>query len=411
MNTELYDVLGVSTTATTDEIKKAYKKMALKCHPDKCKDNSAPEKFQQLNQANEILSDPEKREIYDKFGLDAVNNSADSVDPFSHMGPFGSFFRHAGGHNTQRVPTEQINRSVTLTEIFSQNKINVKFPRKTKCDLCMATGFKDKQIHPCTKCKGTGMITQVMRHGPAIFRQQTICDMCHGTKRDTTPSHSDRCKSCSGSGTIESENTVEIDLPKNILKENIVHVKGAGSWTNGTYADLAVILNLDISESTNFSLDQDKILTYTIHINFSETICGFIKMIEHPSGKKICIESAVGNVINPNTIYILEKLGLSTKYDIGPLHLKFMIHYPETIIIPDSKKLAFTYKNLEKILGGKFEPDYDISPNKAVQTYNLSLLEKINKSHEDSRHGSHFDHNDDFSNEDPHMQHPQCTQQ
>lgn len=245
---------------------------------------------------------------------------------------------------------------------------------------------------------------QTIKHGHTTFQTQVGCDGCRGTKRDSTSSNIPRCKICSGSGKVESTNTLEIDLPRDILKENIVHIKGAGSWNNNSYSDLTIILNLDIEGSKNFSLENN-ILTYTMHINFSEGICGFNKIIEHPSGTNLCIKSDLGNIINPNQAYVLEKLGLKSKYDIDPLYLKFIIHYPETIVIPDSKKLAFTYKNLEKILGGKLEPDYEgLDP---IQIYNLNSLEKINRP--DLDHESHPEYED----EPPsfHTVQPECVQQ
>lgn len=419
MNKELYDILGVNSNATAEEIKKAYKKMALIWHPDKCKDDSAAEKFQQLHRANEILSDPEKREIYDKFGLNVASEKFTMYGESNEYGigsrAFASFFKK--GDVDKRTVTEQLLRSVSLVELFSQNKIDVKFSRKIRCSLCDSTGFKDKRSHLCARCNGTGKITHTVLKDNHIYQGHLTCMVCNGNKKDT---NAHICKICLGVGIIESENIVKIDVPRNILKENIVSVSGEGSWSNGLYANLSIVLNLDLSESKNFSLSSDNILTYTMHINFSESICGFTRIIEHPSEKKICIVSDLGHIINPDIVYILDKLGIHSKYDaptkITPLHLIFLIHYPENIVIPDSKKIAFTYKNLGKILGGKFEPDSIIYD--ADLTCNLHSLEKYNKLHHDSHKKPYIPYNNPYfgptSNRqtfDQQNTQPTCSQQ
>jgi DnaJ-class molecular chaperone len=407
---ELYNVLGVQPNATTDEIKKAYKKIALKCHPDKCQDQSASEQFQIVNQAYEILSNEEKRSIYDKFGMEGFNESGfngSGFDPFAGMGPFAQFFRQTTGHSySPRI--EKIFKKITLVEYFTLDKIMVPIPHKTNCPKCVATGFEDKQPHICTRCKGTGYIMQTMRSGPAIFQHQTICDVCRGSKRDM--SGVSKCKKCVGSGIIDEEHLVEIDLPRDILKDNVVHFNGNGYRINNSFVDFAIIFNLEIPVEDRFYLSPSKILTYDMHINFSESICGFTKMINHPSRKKIYIQSDPGNVINPNIIFVLDKLGLRTKYDISPLHLEFVIHYPEKIIIPNSKKLAFTYNNLGKILGDKLEEDCLVGAD--ATHFNLCQLEKINTSKYESEKNPHFDQHHYESEDDvDHGMPPGCAQQ
>lgn len=420
MNKELYDILGVNSDATAEEIKKAYKKMALIWHPDKCKDDSAAEKFQQLHRANEILSDPEKREIYDKFGLNVANEQSTMYGESNGCGigsrTFPSFFRKAGNVE-KRTVTEQLLRSVTLVELFSQNKIDVKFPRKIRCNPCDATGFKDRRSHLCARCNGTGKITHTVLKDNHIYQGNLTCMVCNGNKKDM---NAPICKICVGTGIIESENIVKIDVPRNILKENVVSVSGEGSWSDGLYANLSIVLNLDLSESKNFSLSDDNILTYTMDINFSESVCGFTRIIDHPSGKKICIVSNLGYIINPDMVYVLDKLGIHSKYDAStkrtPLHLIFSIHYPENIVIPDSKKIAFTYKNLGKILGGKFEPDSIM--HDADLTYNLHSLEKYNKLHHESYKNPYTPYNNQYFGQtsnrptcDQSNTQPTCSQQ
>lgn len=455
INTELYEILGVSANASTEEISRAYKKLALKYHPDKCKDPVSTEQFHKINHANEILSDPKKREMYDKYGtanpdfddmggfdffskffrpgchspffdpgFNGPNGPHESHGPHGHRGPCGSHGSHGphefhgpheshrshgpheyhGSHGPHRHKlTEEFVREITLEELFSsQDKITVSYPRKIKCDTCGATGFKDKQVHLCARCKGSGNVMRHIKQGYTSVYTQTQCDACFGKGKDTGATATTfGCKNCGGAGTIEITHTTDIEISPDFLKNNCVMLENLGSWhdetkpratqtarrerngvgfgvTEGTYADMIIILKLNVKLTPNFDLTADKKLIYTMHINFPETLCGFVRLINHPSGKKICIKSEPGTIINPLNIYILENLGFIKKNMIRtPLYLTFVIHYPEKVEIPNNKKLAFTYRNLEKILGGKLELDHTIKNDLDMEIYSLHELKKI----------------------------------
>ncbi|MEM0354198.1 MAG: J domain-containing protein [Thermoplasmata archaeon] len=382
-NTNLYDILGLEKHATQEEIKKAYRKLAVKYHPDKNKDPGAEEMFKKISHAYEILSDPQKRRMYDNFGEEGLNDlEGHDFDPFT-------IFANQRRNQKQAY---KFKIKITLEQYFTKKSVKIHVPRNVHCNACDATGFIDKRTHACKHCNGTGMSVTVIRQGPIIQQFSRPCHVCGGRKYDTEDKHL-HCQSCFGSGVTKVNEELEVQIPIDILKHPLTIVEGKGPWINGKYIDLAVMFELEMSN--NFSLTSNGKLMYTMHLNLPETLCGFRRTFEHPSGKKILIVSDVGYVINPNNIYLLNHLGLNE----DDMYLSFIIHYPETISIPAKKKLSF--ESLEEVLGPRLEPNSNELEIKDV--YSLKDLRKI---HIDPKRSRHFD-----SDEESGQNVNECTHQ
>lgn len=403
MNTELYEVLGLKPTASEDDIKKAYRKLAFKYHPDRNKEPGAEEMFKKITYANEILSDAQKRKIYDQFGEEGIRSGMDEndLDPFSFM--HGMYQHH------QRKQAKQEKRNITLKEYFTKNFINITLQRDVKCDSCEATGFIDKQPHICKKCNGSGMTVQIIRQGPMIQQIQQPCPYCKGRKYD--PDAPNKCKKCNGNCTIKMDEDIEVPVPKDIIHNPISIILGKGPWLQNKYIDLAVVFKLKLPKYYGITSDQK--LIYTMHINYTETICGFRRMIEHPSGKKILIVSEKGYIINPDNIYSLTTLGFLD--DI--MYLSFIVHYPESITLPKKKNLSFEV--LEQVFGEKRVKDIDDDGFEPENIFKLSSLPKMNNNAraKNENNDSESEDSDDVSHDMPHgMPHGmpegvQCAQQ
>lgn len=405
MNTELYNILGVKPTATVEEIKKAYKKLAFKYHPDRNKDPGAEEMFKKISHAHEILTDPEKRQIYDQYGEEGIREGMDEDMggfPFSAGFPFANIFRQDA-----RKQAKQIQHIITLEEYFTMNYVSVNVERDIRCDACDSTGFSDKQFHPCRKCNGSGVTIIQMRNGPIIQQIQQPCPQCKGYKRDHDAPN--KCLKCNATGTVRIKEELDVVVPKDILRNPNTIIPEKGPWFHNRYIDLVVFFKLKLPK--NFGFTSDNKLIYTMHINYTETICGFKRVINHPSGKKILIVSNKGYIINPDYIYSLIGLGLSN--DV--LYLSFVVHYPEKITLPKKKTLALTFENLEQILGErryKDATDDDIEPE---NIYTLHTLPKINNNRraKDDEPSDNDDDGDESDNDMPHGMHEgvQCAQQ
>lgn len=361
-NTKLYKTLEIEKNASQTTIKKAYRRLAAKYHPDRNKEPDAEEKFKEITNAYEILSDPNKRVKYDQFGEEGMN------DPFAGGGfdPFGMFNM---GRQQQKV-TQHIHK-LTLEEYFTKNSVNINVARKTNCNECDATGFTDKTYHKCKVCNGSGISVRIISHGHFIQQSQSVCPSCNGQKFDVTEING-RCPSCNGKGTIETIETIEANIPSNILGNPMTLLPEKGEFVGGRQLDLAVVFKLKMPK--NFGYTSDRKLIYTMSINYIETMCGFKRVIEHPSGKKILIVSDKGNVINPDIIYTLDNLGFSN--DV--MYLTFTINYIDKIDIPRKTKELLNFENLEEYMGERFCPNYtenDIDPE---NVFNLSTIDKIN---------------------------------
>ena len=258
-----YEVLNVSKDASATEIKKAYRKLALKYHPDKNPgDKEAEEKFKIINEAYAILSDDEKRRIYDMYGKEGLKGNAqgfrsssmdDIMDIFNSM--FGDAFGFSSNSYQKRssapYPLDlelEINLSFNEAIFGTEKEIEVHY--KEPCTECKGTGAKDGKLSICNYCGGQGQI--VMRQGFMTFAQE--CPKCHGEGKIVT----NKCSTCKGVGGITKTETVKVNIPAGIDVGHRLRVPAKGNKNiNGNRGDLYI--HFDIEEDENFVRDGDDI--------------------------------------------------------------------------------------------------------------------------------------------------------
>lgn len=264
--TDLYNVLGVEKTATADEIKSAYRKLAKKYHPDMYTTASddekkkAEEKFKEISHAYEVLSDAEKRKVYDTYGSEDPQSAftggtggfwggsgmdgmdIDLGDIFSSFfggggSPFGS---SRGKKSTRAVQGEDIRLNLTLTfeeAAFGCEK-EIKYKRTENCPDCKGTGAKGGVTKTCTKCNGTGVVNSVKRTPLGQFSTQTVCPDCGGTGRIIV----EKCPKCNGKGRISSEKTLKVVVPAGIDDgQRMTYYNEGEAGYNGGPAGSAVV--------------------------------------------------------------------------------------------------------------------------------------------------------------------------
>jgi molecular chaperone DnaJ len=255
---DYYEVLGVQRTATEDEIKKAYRQLALKFHPDRNPGNKeAEEKFKEATEAYEVLRDQEKRSIYDRYGREGMRVGASQqgfggfahfdlsdamrifMESFGDVGGFGDLFGSSRRSSTRtrahRTGADiDISIRLTLEEIATGVEKKIKLKRWTVCDTCHGTGGKPgSATRTCPKCGGSGEVRRVTRQFFGQFVSVSPCDNCHGEGEILESV----CDVCHGEGRVKKTETIAVKIPKGIASGNYIPVRGrghAGSRGGGT---------------------------------------------------------------------------------------------------------------------------------------------------------------------------------
>ena len=261
---DYYEVLGLNKGASDDDIKKAYRQQAKKYHPDLHPgDKAAEEKFKEVNEAYEVLSDKEKKARYDQFGHAGVdpnygagaggyggnpfNGGIDIDDIFSSF--FGGFGGNRGRSANRPQRGSDVNAAVTITfeEAAKGCKKSVTYNSVSSCDECHGTGAAaGSQPKTCSACGGSGRVTINQTTPFGVMQTQRSCDACHGTGKIID----NPCRKCSGSGRQRKSRTVDISIPAGIKDQQILNVGGHGNagYNGGPAGDLHVYVNVKAHE-------------------------------------------------------------------------------------------------------------------------------------------------------------------
>ena len=245
--TDYYDVLGVSRGADQEAIKKAFRALALKNHPDRNPgDSDAEARFKEAAEAYEVLSDPDKRRMYDQYGFEGLNSSGhqgfrDFSDIFSAFGDiFGDFFGGGGGGRPGPRHGRDLGLELTIdyVEAYTGCDSVVKIPRVERCEACAGTGSRSKTRSVCQKCGGQGQIIQ----GMGFIRMAVTCPQCHGTGEHAA----DPCPECRGQGQVKRQKELSIHVPAGVTTGSRLRLRGEGEagQMGGSPGDLFVEISV-----------------------------------------------------------------------------------------------------------------------------------------------------------------------
>ncbi|KAH0500739.1 DnaJ-like protein subfamily A member 4 [Microtus ochrogaster] len=286
--TEYYDILGVKPSASPEEIKKAYRKLALKYHPDKNPDEG--EKFKLISQAYEVLSDPKKRDIYDQGGEQAIKEGGSGSPSFSSpMDIFDMFFGGGGRMTRERRGKNVVHQlSVTLEDLYNGITKKLALQKNIICEKCEGIGGKKGSVEKCPLCKGRGMQIHIQQIGPGMVQQiQTVCIECKGQGERINPK--DRCENCSGARVIREKKIIEVHVEKGMKDGQKILFHGEGDQEPELEPG-DVIIVLDQKDHSVFQR-RGHDLIMKMKIQLSEALCGFKKTIKTLDDRVLAITS------------------------------------------------------------------------------------------------------------------------
>ena len=358
MSKDYYDILGVDKNSTKEEIKKAYKKLAKKYHPDVNKDKDSEHKFKEINEAAAVLGDDQKRSQYDQFGdADAFKKASGGFGgfDFGNMGDFASFdfgdifdrFFSGGGFSRSRGPTRgsdiRADVEISLEEAAKGTSKKMNIPRIEKCEKCHGSGAEsDSDIKTCEECNGSGTSRRTQRTPFGIFSTTSTCPTCKG-KGQTIEKE---CKHCDGTGLVRKTRNIEVKIPAGAETGTNLRVAGEGEAgeAGAPNGDLYVIIH--VKEHPIFERDGNDIY-YKETISFIKAALGGEIDVPTLDGKaKLKIPAGT----QPGTIFKMQGKGIAYLhgYGEGDELVEVTVKIPEKL----SKKQKDILKSFEKAKKG-----------------------------------------------------------
>lgn len=344
---DYYEVLGVSKNASADEIKKAYKKLAIKYHPDRNPgDKEAEEKFKEAAEAYDVLHDEQKRQQYDQFGFNgpagggfggfnAGGMNMDDIfsmfgDIFGGRGGFGGF----GGGGSRR-PQKQRGSDLRLKVRLSLSEVSTGVNKKFKvrkdvaCSACHGSGAETGSgSETCPTCHGSGVITHTTQSIFGMMQTQGVCPTCNGSGNVIK----NKCKSCHGSGIVKGEEVVEINIPAGVAEGMVVNVPGKGNAApnNGVNGDIQVFIEED--DNDTFVRDGNNLI-YNLLLDFPTAALGGDVEIPTIQGTRLRVKIEPGT--QPGKTLRLRGKGLPAVQGYGrgngDLVVNISVYVPKTL--------------------------------------------------------------------------------
>jgi len=345
---DYYEVLGVSKSSSVDELKKQYRKLALKFHPDRNKSEEAPEHFKEISEAYAVLSDTEKRQLYDQHGHAGVDGRYSSEDIFQGArgdfsdifgrsgGGFDSIFesifgRSGGGFNQQRGSDILYETSVTLEDVLHGKKMEINLQKQIQCDICNGSCCKPgTSKKTCSTCNGQGQVRQTRNMGFASFVTAAPCPACRGQgSMIETP-----CPACNGQGKKKGSKKVTFEIPPGIDSGDYTVPEEGNEIPEGVNGDL--IVRVRVQPHSKFNRD-GKDIFYDQDVSMVDAALGCDIVVPTLEGsEKIKVDSGS----QPNTIIKLKGKGVShiNSRGTGDQYVRIVVNIP--------KKLNKHQKNL-----------------------------------------------------------------
>uniref|UniRef100_A0A668TAE6 Uncharacterized protein n=1 Tax=Oreochromis aureus TaxID=47969 RepID=A0A668TAE6_OREAU len=312
VDTKLYDILGVSPSASENELKKAYRKLAKEYHPDK--NPEAGDKFKEISFAYEVLTNPEKKELYDRYGEQGLREGGGGgpgmEDIFSHIfggGLFGFMGGQGRGRNGGRRRGDDMVHPLN--------------------GWCICNGGKAGAVQKCVACRGRGMRIMIRQLAPGMVQQmQSVCTDCNGE----VINEKDRCRKCEGHKVCKETKVLEVHVDKGMRHGQKITFTGEADQAPGMEPG-DIVLVLQEKEHEDFRRDGSDL--HMVHrIGLVEALCGFQFTVTHLDGRQLLVKYPPGKVIEPGCIRVVKGEGMPqyrNPFEKGDLYIKFDVQFPE----------------------------------------------------------------------------------
>ncbi|EIE42056.1 molecular chaperone DnaJ [Mycoplasmopsis canis UFG1] len=358
---DYYDVLGVEKNATEQEIKTAYRSLAKKYHPDKLKDGTSDKKMQELNEAYEILSNPEKRNIYDNYGHDAANGRAGAgggfnSSDFSGFGGFEDIFENIfGGFGSSRKrnanqpmkgPDVKVSKRISFMQSINGDELKETMDKFDTCLHCGGSGAESNHdIETCSTCNGSGYVSKRMRSLFGLTQQQVACDTCGGTGKKILK----KCTVCKGHKYVKTQRSVKIPIAPGTENGTLLKLQGYGeAGTNGgPSGDLYI--QIVVEPHKHFERRGND-----LYLEFP------VSFIDLMLEKNVQVPTPYGNVIialkrtyETGQVIRLDKKGVKSKHFTGDLKIILKVVKPE-ISKSNLKEMIKVFETLEDTTNDSF---------------------------------------------------------
>lgn len=344
--TKFYDLLGVAPTADDAALKKAYRKLAMKYHPDK--NPNAGDKFKEISLAYEVLSNPDKRKIYDQGGEQAIKEGGSGGGGGFHspMDIFDMFFNGGDpfGRGRQRGPRRTKNLvhqlSVSLEDMYNGTVRKLALQKNVICDSCEGVGGKPGCFQKCQNCRGSGMQIRIQQIGPGMMQQiQSMCQECHGEGESVDPKL--RCKKCSGKKVNRERKILEVNIDKGMEDGQKITFSEEGDQEPGMEPG-DIIIVLDEKQHQTFKRNgMDLIMK--MDVSLTEALCGMKKTITTLDNRTLVIQTIPGEVLKTGDFKAVRGEGMPqyrNPFEKGRLIISFNVVFPASLEPETAQKLA-----------------------------------------------------------------------
>ncbi|KAI8390923.1 uncharacterized protein BYT42DRAFT_490574 [Radiomyces spectabilis] len=329
--TKFYDVLGVSPDASDSELKKAYRKLALKYHPDK--NPEAGDKFKEISHAYEILSDGEKRQLYDQFGEEGLNGQGgmggmDAEDLFSQL--FGGGLFGGGGRGRPSGPRrgkDMVHHlKVSLEDLYKGKTSKLALQKHILCPKCDGKGGKEGAVQTCRSCNGQGVRVIMRQMGPMVQQIQQPCPDCRG--EGEIINDKDRCKNCNGKKIIGEKKILEVHIDKGMQDGQKIVFSGEGDQAPNILPG-DIIIAIEEKPHPVFQRKGDDLI-YEAKIDLLTALAGGQFSIPHLDDRVLLVTVLPGEAIQPDMVKVIPNEGMPAyrHHNHGNLFVKFKVEFP-----------------------------------------------------------------------------------